>query len=151
MAHEMSAKLGKLWIFAQLMLFTLVGAEVNLPVAMHAGFAGIVVIAAGLVGRITGVQICLLKSEFNRKERLFVSLSYLPKATVQAAIGGVPLAAMAAVGMGTAPGELILAIAVMSIVLTAPLGALLISWAGKKWLPVSNAESPAQKAALESA
>lgn len=150
MAHEISSKLGKLWIFAQLLLFTLVGAKVNLPVAAKSGLAGAGVIAIGLVGRIIGVQICLIKSHFNRKERLFVSFAYLPKATVQAAIGGVPLAAMAAAGMNIAPGELILAIAVLSIILTAPLGALLISWSGKRLLTISESDSPAAYAAQES-
>ncbi len=150
MAHEISSKLGKVWIFAQLLLFTLVGAKVNLPVAAEAGLAGAGIILTGLIGRIIGVQICLIKSHFNSKERLFVSLAYLPKATVQAAIGGVPLAAMAAAGMNTAPGELILAIAVLSIILTAPLGALLISWSGKRLLTVSTEDSPAAMAARES-
>ena len=150
MAHEISSKLGKVWIFAQLLLFTLVGAKVNLPVAAKAGLAGAGVIAIGLVGRIIGVQICLLKSHFNSKERLFVSFAYLPKATVQAAIGGVPLAAMTAAGMDIAPGEVILAIAVLSIILTAPLGALLISWRGKRLLTVSSEDSPAAAAARES-
>lgn len=138
MAHEISSKLGKVWIFAQLLLFTLVGAQVNLPVAAKAGLAGAGVIAIGLVGRTIGVQLCLLKSHFNSKERLFVSIAYLPKATVQAAIGGMPLAAMAAAGMDVGPGEVILAIAVLSIILTAPLGALLIAWSGKRLLAVSN-------------
>jgi NhaP-type Na+/H+ or K+/H+ antiporter len=137
MAHELSLKLGKLWIFAQLLLFTLVGAQVNLPVAVKAGVAGAAVIAVGLIGRIIGVQLSLLKSAFNTKERIFISLSYLPKATVQAAIGGVPLIAMRAAGMDCAPGEIILAVAVLSILLTAPAGALLIAWGGKKLLPLN--------------
>ncbi|MFO7937683.1 MAG: cation:proton antiporter [Kiritimatiellia bacterium] len=141
MAHEISSKLAKVWLFAQLMLFALVGAKVNLPVAAEAGLAGAAVIIIGLIGRIIGVQLCLFKSDFNRKERLFISFAYLPKATVQAAIGGVPLAAMAAAGMDTTPGELILAMAVLSIIITAPPGALLISWSGKKLLSVSEEDS----------
>jgi solute carrier family 9B (sodium/hydrogen exchanger), member 1/2 len=150
MAHEISSKLGKLWIFAQLLLFTLVGAQVNLPVAAKAGLAGAAVIAIGLAGRTIGVQLCLLKSRFNAGERLFISIAYLPKATVQAAIGGVPLTAMSAAGMSTTPGELILAVAVLSIVLTAPLGALLISWSGKRLLPVCDGDSQAADAAFAS-
>lgn len=142
MAHEISSKLGKIWIFAQLLLFTLVGAQVNLPVAAKAGLAGVGVIAIGLIGRTIGVQICLLKSKFNSKERLFISIAYLPKATVQAAIGGMPLAAMVATGMDIGPGEVILAIAVLSIILTAPLGALLIAWSGKRLLTVSDEGAP---------
>jgi len=149
-AHEISSKLGKLWIFAQLLLFTLVGAQVDVGVAWKAGVAGIGIILFGLVGRSIGVQLCLLKSNFNAKERVFIGVSYLPKATVQAAIGSVPLFAMTAAGMGAAPGELILAIAVMSILLTAPLGAFLISWSGRRLLPVSPGLSSATTAALES-
>lgn len=129
-AHEISSKLDKIWIFAQLLLFVLVGAQVNLPVAVNAGLAGALIIIAGLAGRSLGVQICLFRSNLNAKERLFVTISYLPKATVQAAIGGLPLAAMTAAGMDTAPGEIILAIAVLSILLTAPLGAILITKGG---------------------
>ena len=149
-AHEISSKLGKVWLFAQLLLFTLVGAQVNLPVAAQAGLAGVAIIFFGLLGRSLGVQLCLLGSSFNRRERLFVTLSYLPKATVQAAIGGVPLAAMLASGKDGAPGEVILAIAVLSILLTAPLGAALIHWAGKTLLPEGPRNSPARLAALES-
>jgi NhaP-type Na+/H+ or K+/H+ antiporter len=129
-AHEISSKLDKIWIFAQLLLFVLVGAQVNLPVAFNAGLAGALIIATGLVGRSMGVQICLFRSNLNAKERLFVTLSYLPKATVQAAIGGLPLTAMIASGKPTAPGEIILAVAVLSILLTAPLGAILITKGG---------------------
>lgn len=149
-AHEMSSKLGKFWIFAQLLLFTLVGAQVDIGVAWQAGLAGVGIILLGLVGRSIGVQLCLLNSDFNPKERVFIGVSYLPKATVQAAIGSVPLFAMAAAGMGTAPGHLILAIAVLSILLTAPLGAFLITWAGRQFLPVSPGLSPATIAVRES-
>jgi len=95
--------------------------------------------------------VCLLGSHLNTKERLFVVVSYLPKATVQAAIGGAPLMAMAAAGMGTHPGEIILAVAVLSILLTAPLGAWAISILGERWLEVApGAESPSLRAAAES-
>lgn len=135
-AHELSLKLGKIWLFAQLLLFTLVGAQVNLPVAWQAGLAGAGVIAIGLAGRCCGVQLCLLGSMFNRRERIFITLAYLPKATVQAAIGATPLLAMRQVGMPTGPGEIILAIAVLSIILTAPAGAFLINWGGKHLLDI---------------
>ncbi|MCK5804860.1 MAG: cation:proton antiporter [Lentisphaeria bacterium] len=151
-AHEISSKLGKIWVFAQLLLFTLVGAEVNVPVALRAGLGGAAVIVLGLLGRSIGVQLCLLKSNLNGKERLFAGLSYLPKATVQAAIGATPLLAMRAAGMPTGPGEVILAVAVLSILLTAPTGALLISWGGRNLLSVTSppGESPAMQAARES-
>ena len=133
-AREISDKLGKLWIFAQLLLFVLVGAQVDLNVAWGAGLAGCAVIFIGLSGRTAAVFLCLAGSQFNKKERLFVALSYLPKATVQAAIGAAPLAAMAVAKMDTGPGELILAIAVLSIITTAPLGAFLINAGGKRLL-----------------
>ena len=153
MAHEISAKLGKVWIFAQLLLFTLIGAQVKVPVALQAGFSGLLIIFIGLLGRSIAVQICLIKSHLNMKERLFVMISYLPKATVQAAIGGAPLAAMAAAGIAIASGELILAMAVLSILVTAPIGAILINWSGKFLLvqePIELQPEPAQIAAEQS-
>jgi len=101
MAHEISSKLGKIWVFAEIVLFTMVGAQVNLEVAFEAGLSGAVLIALGLVARSIGTYGCLLGSDLNVSERLFVVISYLPKATVQAAIGGAPLAAMVLAGMGT--------------------------------------------------
>lgn len=151
MAHEISAKLGKIWVFAEIVLFTMVGAQVNLEVAFEAGMAGAVLIILGLVARSIGTYGCLLGSELNVSERMFVVISYLPKATVQAAIGGAPLAAMALAGMGTAPGEVILAVAVLSIVLTAPLGAWAISAVGEKVLKVDPLRfHDAREAVLES-
>lgn len=152
-AHEISSKLGKIWVFAQLLLFILVGAQVNIPIAVNAGISGALVIFIGLIGRSVGVQLCLLKSELNFKERIFVNISYLPKATVQAAIGGAPLAAMIAAGMATDAGELILAIAVLSILLTAPLGAFLIAKAGQTCLThatITSKNNHQIKAVLES-
>ncbi len=127
MAHEISSKLGKVWVFAQILLFTLIGAEVDVPTAMHAGLNGIAIIGIGLLGRSIGVQVCLFKSKFTGRERSFITLSYLPKATVQAAIGSYPLLAMKANGMDTSSGQIILAIAVISIIITAPIGSALIS------------------------
>lgn len=150
-AHAISSKLGKIWVFAQILLFAFVGTQVNVPVALDAGLAGAVVIVLGLLGRSFGVQLCLLKSSFNAKERLFVALSYLPKATVQAAIGATPLMYMKAAGMDTGPGEIILALAVLSIVLTAPAGAFAIAWAGENLLEITGTDDdPAKIAALES-
>lgn len=142
-ANEMSEKLGKLWIFAQLLLFVLVGAQVNVKLAWSVGLAGGAVILIGLLGRSLGVCFCLLRSGLNRKERLFVALAYVPKATVQAAVGAVPLTAMAAAGLNTAPGEMILAVAVLSILLTAPAGAFLIGWGGKRLLTCETPPSGA--------
>ncbi|MFU8780644.1 MAG: cation:proton antiporter [Kiritimatiellia bacterium] len=134
MAHELSAKLAKIWIFAEIILFSLVGAQVDIGVAWQAGLAGLAILAGGLVARSGGVALCLLHSNLNRKERLFVILAYAPKATVQAAIGASPLLAMQASGLPTAAGETILALAVLSIIITAPLGALAIQFAAPRCL-----------------
>ena len=125
LAQPISAKLASIWVFAELVLFTLVGAQVDLGVAWHSGLAGLAVLAIGLVARSIGTLLCLQGSELSPGERLFVTVAYIPKATVQAAIGAVPLMAMQAAGMPAAPGEIILAVAVLSIVTTAPLGAWL--------------------------
>ena len=148
-AHEISAKLGKIWIFAQLLLFTLVGAAVDVNVAIKAGLVGAAIIAIGLLGRTLGVQLCLIKSNLTKSERAFVSISYLPKATVQAVMGAVPLLAMQKAKMNEAPGQVILAIAVLSILLTAPLGAFAISFAGKRILTQGTAEDYPQLKAVE--
>ncbi|NLI83762.1 MAG: sodium:proton antiporter [Deltaproteobacteria bacterium] len=127
-AHIISQKLKKLWIFAELLLFVLVGAQVNVQVAWKAGLAGLVVIAVGLVFRSVGTCVSLLGSGLNWKEKLFCVVAYIPKATVQAAIGAIPL------GAGVASGEVILAVAVLSILVTAPLGAIGIMLIGDKTL-----------------
>ncbi len=137
MAHEISAMLGKIWVFAEIVLFTMVGADVDVNVALEAGLAGAVIIAVGLVARSAGTWLCLIGSDLSGPERLFVVVAYLPKATVQAAIGGAPLAAMRLAGMDTAPGEIILAVAVLSILLTAPLGAWAIVVTGERVLEVA--------------
>ncbi|MCH7555809.1 MAG: sodium:proton antiporter, partial [Proteobacteria bacterium] len=115
----------------------MVGADVNLNVALEAGLAGAVVIAIGLVARSAGTYLCLIGSDLTGAERLFVVVAYLPKATVQAAIGGAPLAAMLLAGMDAGPGEIILAVAVLSILLTAPLGAWAIAITGERVLEVA--------------
>jgi len=127
-AHIVSQKLKKLWVFAELLLFVLVGAQVNIHVAWEAGLAGALVILAGLAFRSAGTYLSLLRTPLNAKERLFCVVAYIPKATVQAAIGAVPLAA------GVASGEVILAVAVLSILLTAPVGAVGIMVLGEKVL-----------------
>ncbi|MDD2599147.1 MAG: cation:proton antiporter [Kiritimatiellae bacterium] len=146
MAHELSAKLGKIWILASILLFTLVGAQVNIPVALNAGLAGLGLIVCGLIARSAGVLLCLIRSPLNRSERFFATIAYLPKATVQAAIGAIPLVTMTQLGRDTAAGNTILAVAVLSILFTAPLGAWLISWAGPRLLTV---DSEAEHAALD--
>ncbi len=127
-AHIISQKLKKLWVFAELLLFVLVGAQVNIQVAWKAGLAGTVVILIGLVFRSLGTWLSLYKTPFTRMEKIFCVVAYVPKATVQAAIGAVPLAA------GFAGGEVILAVAVLSIIITAPLGAIGIKILGERIL-----------------
>ncbi|MEN8254268.1 MAG: cation:proton antiporter [Verrucomicrobiota bacterium] len=151
MAHEISSKLGKLWVFASIMLFTLVGAQVDISLAWDTGVAGLGLIACGLAARSIGVLVSLVGSPLTRGERFFTVVSYWPKATVQAAIGAVPLMAMQAAGMQTDPGNVILAVAVMSIVFTAPLGALAIKIVGERVLePAPEADHAALDALEES-
>lgn len=127
-AEALANKYNKIWVFAELLLFVLVGAQVNIYVAFDAGLLGILIISIGLVFRSIGVILSLFGTALTLKEKLFCVIAYLPKATVQAAIGGIPLAA------GVEGGELILALAVLSIVITAPLGAIGIKYAGERIL-----------------
>ena len=117
-AHKISHKLTKIWIFAEILLFVLVGAQVNITVAFEAGLAGAALIFIALIGRSIGTYLCVMGTDLSFKERLFCVISYIPKATVQAAIGAVPLEA------GVKSGDIILAVAVLSILFTAPLGAI---------------------------
>lgn len=124
----LSDKFNKMWIFAEIFLFVLVGAQVNILVAIDAGLLGIVIILFGLLGRSIGVFICTIGTNLNLKERLFCVIAYIPKATVQAAIGAVPLSA------GVASGDIMLAIAFLSILITAPLGAIGVKISSNKFL-----------------
>lgn len=119
-AVRLSAKFSKIWIGAEIMLFVLVGATIDLKYASAAIWQSLLLIGAVLVFRMVGVLCCLIRSKLNAKERLFCAVAYTPKATVQAAIGGVPLA------MGLACGNTVLTVAVIAILVTAPLGALAI-------------------------
>ena len=127
-AQRLTAKFGKLWVCAEVMLFVLVGAEVDLHYAAAAGLAAVATVLGVLCFRAVGVLLCVAGSRLSRKERLFAVLAYLPKATVQAAIGGVPLA------MGLACGQVVLTVAVIAILVTAPLGALAIDATYRKLL-----------------
>ncbi|MEJ2670661.1 MAG: cation:proton antiporter [Deltaproteobacteria bacterium] len=128
LAHLISQKLKRIWVVAELLLFVLVGAQVNLQVAWHAGAAGLAVICIGLVFRSLGTYLSILGAGLNFREKLFCVVSYIPKATVQAAIGAIPLEA------GVPGGEVILAVAVLSILATAPLGAIGITLMGERIL-----------------
>ena len=127
-AVRLSAKYGKLWVASEIFLFVLVGATVNITYLKNVGVKALILIAGALIFRMLGVFVCLLKTEFTGKERLFVMMAYTPKATVQAAIGGIPLS------LGLACGDIVLTVAVLAIVLTAPLGALAIDLSYKKLL-----------------
>lgn len=151
MAHEISAKLARTWVFAEIILFSMVGAQVNIGIAWRAGAMGAAIIGLGLLARGFGVSLCLLGSRLNLKERLFVAVACSPKATVQAAIGSAPLLAMRSAGMDTGPGDLILAVAVLSIILTAPTGAWAINALGRRILVIApEAGLDAYDAAVES-
>ena len=127
-SKRLSAKFGKLWIDAELILFVLVGAAVDIRYTMGAGLAAIGLILAVLVFRSAGVLLCMIGTPLNFKERLFCVIAYLPKATVQAAIGAVPLS------LGLPCGNIVLSVAVLSIVITAPLGAFGMELSYKKLL-----------------
>lgn len=127
-SKRLSEKFGKLWIAAEVVLFVLVGAAVDIRYTLSAGIAAVFMIFIALIFRTAGVLICTIKTKLNMKERIFCVIAYLPKATVQAAIGSVPLAA------GLACGKIILSVAVLAIIITAPLGALGIDNTYKKLL-----------------
>ena len=127
-AKRISGKFSKIWVAAELILFVLVGAAVDIGHVHTAGIAAALVIAGALLFRTAGVYIGLLHSGLNAREMLFINIAYLPKATVQAAVGAIPLA------MGIAGGNIILSVAVLSIIITAPLGALGIDLTYRKLL-----------------
>ena len=134
-ARRLSLKFSKLWVAAELLLFVLVGATVDLHYAYAAGLPAVILIFGVLLFRMAGVWVCLFKTKLLFKERLFCVLAYMPKATVQAAIGSVPLS------MGLSCGNIVLTVAVLAILITAPLGAFLIDLTYKKLL--SRDEKPA--------
>lgn len=125
-AKRLSVKYGKLWVAAEVFLFVLVGATVNIGYLGKVGMKALIVIIGALAFRMLGVFVCLIGTSLKKKERLFVMMAYTPKATVQAAIGGIPLT------LGFACGDTVLTVAVLAIVLTAPLGAFAIDLSYKK-------------------
>lgn len=127
-AKRISVKYGKLWVAAEVFLFVLVGATVNIGYLSKVGVKALILIVGALVFRMFGVFVCLLGTNLKWRERLFAMMAYTPKATVQAAIGGIPLA------LGLACGDTVLTVAVLAIVLTAPLGAFAIDFTYRKWL-----------------
>lgn len=131
-AKRLSIKYGKLWVGAEVFLFVLVGATVNINYLTHVGFKALLLIILALIFRMFGVFVCLLKTKLNKKEKLFAMIAYTPKATVQAAIGGIPLS------LGLSCGDIVLTVAVLAIILTAPLGAFAIDLTYKKLLKKSE-------------
>lgn len=127
-AKRLSLKYGKLWVGAEVFLFVLVGATVNIGYLKNVGLKALIVIVGALIFRMFGVFVCLLGTNLSGKEKLFTMMAYTPKATVQAAIGGIPLA------LGFPCGNTVLTVAVLAIVLTAPLGAFAIDLSYKKLL-----------------
>ena len=128
LAGRLSAKFSKLWVAAEIVLFVLVGATVDIGYAVSAGAEAVLLLLLVLVFRMAGVLVCMAGSKLKARERLFCVVAYIPKATVQAAIGGIPLA------MGLGCGNLVLTVAVLAILITAPLGALAMDITYKRWL-----------------
>ena len=129
---RLSEKFGKLWIAAEVILFVLVGAAVDIRYTLDAGLAAVGLIFLSLIFRSVGVLLCVAATKLSWKERLFCVIAYLPKATVQAAMGSVPLA------MGLACGQMVLSVAVVAILITAPLGAIGIDVSSKRLLEIEK-------------
>lgn len=132
LAKRLSGKFEKLWVVAQVILFVLIGAEVQFSYALDAGLSLVLLICGGLVFRMVGVSLALIGSGLTPRERLFCHVAYMPKATVQAAIGAIPLT------LGIPGGELFLTAAVVAILITAPLGAILMDRSYKKLLSLDR-------------
>lgn len=131
-ATRLSNKYSKLWVAAEVILFVLVGATVDIKYALGAGISAIVVIFGALAFRMLGVFACMVKTKLSIKEKLFCMIAYMPKATVQAAIGSIPLS------MGLSCGNIVLTVAVLAILITAPLGALGVDLTYKRLLSSSK-------------
>jgi len=134
-AARLSQKYSKLWIAAEVILFVLVGATVDLKYALASGVSAVIVILGALVFRMFGVFVCMIKTNISMKERMFCMIAYMPKATVQAAIGSLPLS------MGLSCGHIVLTVAVLAILITAPLGAVGIDLTYKRLLHHQNANT----------
>lgn len=130
----LSKTFNKIWIFAEILVFVLVGAQVNLILVLNYALIGIVILLIGLTARSAGVYLSLMGTNFNSKEKIFCVVSFIPKATVQATIGAIPLAA------GVASGDLILALAVLSILITSPLGAMAVRYVGDSAFGAENSK-----------
>ena len=138
-AHELSGKLSRAWVFAEIVLFVLIGLNLDFAVAAEAGLPGLAVLMAGLAGRSAGVLLATVGSGLNARECLFCVIAYTPKATVQAALGAVPLAA------GVAGGATMLSVAVLAILVTAPIGLIGIRSFGPRLLQSTHGSSTRQQ------
>ncbi|WP_027129272.1 cation:proton antiporter [Fusobacterium perfoetens] len=128
LAQRLSLKFNKIWVFAEVLLFVLIGAAVNIKVVFASSIVGLIIIIIGLIGRMIGVRVALFGSNLNNNEKLFCGLAYIPKATVQAAMAGIPLM------MGVPHGEILLAVGVLSIIVSVPIGVIGIRVGQKKLL-----------------
>ncbi|WAW14866.1 cation:proton antiporter [Peptostreptococcus equinus] len=128
LASKLANKYNKIWVGADVMLFVLVGATVDMKYVMASGGLACILVVGALLFRMVGVLLCLVKTKVRKNERAFCMLAYTPKATVQAAIGAIPLS------MGLPCGQVVLTVAVVSILLTAPFGAFIIDKTYKKLL-----------------
>lgn len=143
-SKRLSEKFGKLWLAAEVLLFVLVGAAVDIRYTLNAGIAAVLMIFLALIFRSIGVAICLIGTPMTKKERIFCMIAYLPKATVQAAIGSVPLS------MGLPCGQIVLSVAVLAILITAPLGAIGIDMTYKRLLPKEGRQESIHNAVKQS-
>ena len=132
LAKRLSVKYNKLWLGAEIFLFVLVGVAVDLKYALAAGVTVIILVVLALIFRMAGVGVSLIKTKLTKQERVFCMIAYTPKATVQAAIGTIPMA------MGLECGSIVLTVAVMSILITAPFGAICVDNLYKKLLTKSD-------------
>lgn len=128
LSAKLSVRLDRVWVVAEIFLFVLVGASVQIDMLLQAGISVIILLALVLIVRMIGVFVCVLGTNLKKSERLFCMLAYTPKATVQAAIGGIPLS------MGLACGNIVLVVSVLAIMITAPLGAFAIDMTYKRFL-----------------
>lgn len=132
LSQRLVSKFEKIWVISEIMLFVLVGALVNITVLLDVGFFAIIMIIIAMIFRMLGVYLSLIRTGLSKKEKLFAAISYMPKATVQAAIGAIPLS------LGIANGELILMVSVLAIIITAPVGSVLMDKTYKKLLTSDN-------------
>ena len=134
LVEKFSNLLSKIWSIAALLLFIFIGSQIDINIAILAGKSGLIIIIFGLIIRSLSILLCLTKSSFLLIEKFFIIFSLWPKATVQATLGAIPLLIMSNLDKDTTSGYWILSLSVLSILVTAPVGAFMISWSSKRWL-----------------